>query len=947
MSEKVEINIRTSVNTSTVNEDTQLLSDPNTECVANTGIERDGGIENIHEQVTSGYAGTPESSVVLDNGKVLYTYDENGADDIGVYLNDAGDNTLLGRVYRYGVKNRYIARGVADCVLFYNAGKSISYYGTVNAVTRKSGGNTIVTVTIKVYSLADNSLYQTRSFNATIVGSLVSMTGIAFVRGMVFSYNSTLEFAFSGNNAAWVITETGVVTLVGGIGSIIGGPYPGLAMLTWKFENGQYLFSLTNTSRASNGGYSYLGTIAGAASITFAGGVYAAYPVPYFYNDGGTYRSRVYLISSQQARSCTLGSPYPNAIGWVGYDAGAVFQNTIQALNVGNAPATYTQSVLTGFGYSEMKPLLGSAANGVHFQFPANALTSVYDTTAGVDGDPMWNLQLGLFSDYLYPAESCIQVRGIWNGNTYNTATQGTASIAIPANKVLNTYGVSDGGALGVPISEVGAMDVSEYVPCFVQSFPVSGYQDACFIYNSDNGFHIVYISDVITNRIKRVGSGIWDISSASPTSLYKEGDLNLSLGQTDYNNRAISWAAKVATQVLMTSIISYANGLYIDNGEKLMFDSMSGYGIAAHFATNPLARGSIVEYPVFIKENYIGSNVSNSPGQIVQIPNTESLIYVPSQNIPVPKGVIYSEGAANTESSTLFTQNGMPYYAIGSDVPKRYQAFSLFSQTYLFDGSVIRLANIVNGILQNDITQQASIVCTATGMQYIATSPTEAYFLSAFDNSIYTFDGGRALTKQKRMSQLANIVDGVFNVRDNTLLMETAAEFVWIRDGVVTINTKNTDQADVGLFSTNQGLYIMSDATRNVYRYTYKPLSGSTIIPLNYQTAYFGPGGNKEKYAQEYIFTLYSASKGTVEYMCECSGYDANGFYSDNQVFGVVHPVDWTPAGYARIRIQPKNLRLLASSVRFYSASKVLIVDLITRYEVGADAGVSASRSK
>jgi len=63
--DKIEINIRNSINTDTINEDYKQFTDSTAPLIENTGIERDGGLTNIYEK----------ESVYSEDGQYLITED--------------------------------------------------------------------------------------------------------------------------------------------------------------------------------------------------------------------------------------------------------------------------------------------------------------------------------------------------------------------------------------------------------------------------------------------------------------------------------------------------------------------------------------------------------------------------------------------------------------------------------------------------------------------------------------------------------------------------------------------------------------------------------------------------------------------------------------------------------------------------------------------------------
>ena len=142
----------------------------------------------------------------------------------------------------------------------------------------------------------------------------------------------------------------------------------------------------------------------------------------------------------------------------------------------------------------------------------------------------------------------------------------------------------------------------------------------------------------------------------------------------------------------------------------------------------------------------------------------------------------------------------------------------------------------------------------------FVALAPTTAYFVSSFDNSLWTFTGGQTLDKYARMNQLQTITSGLYNVHDNALLLQTPSEFIWIRDNVLTVNDKKANQTNVRLYSTSKGVIIGNDQ-RN-WQYTFFDQQGATVVPLDWQSAYFGRTVNQKSILSEIVYTIYDRTK-------------------------------------------------------------------------------------
>jgi hypothetical protein len=297
--------------------------------------------------------------------------------------------------------------------------------------------------------------------------------------------------------------------------------------------------------------------------------------------------------------------------------------------------------------------------------------------------------------------------------------------------------------------------------------------------------------------------------------------------------------------------------------------------------------------------------------------------------------------------------------YEIGNDTPGQYQSFYLYGQTYLFDGNDIWLSTFTGSLFSG----RGNVpVASATGTQLIGVSPTEAFFLSAFDNSLYSFNGGRALTKVKRMNDLRNssngvetIINGVYNVRDDTLLMQTASTLVWVRDGVVSQTNKKTNQtaSTVYLYDTQTGIVIANNTLSWAYSFVIKGTTTTTggtavssVVPLTWQSAYHSLKGNELSVAMAWIITVYSPEGPiTMPYTLRCHAFDQDK-YTLQRADNVIRPSDWDALGFARMRIQPQNEKALASSIQFDTTKHIVITDVTVLYGDEAQGVIAGARS-
>jgi hypothetical protein len=502
---------------------------------------------------------------------------------------------------------------------------------------------------------------------------------------------------------------------------------------------------------------------------------------------------------------------------------------------------------------------------------------------------------------------------------------------------------------LGVPLTNLGEFD-EYFVPHVVDTITRL---NCIYRYNGILFWFIIANRSMNAgNAIQRISDNIYMITCLSPINCVDVANRSLTLGSNDYNGRML--LRSVAAIIATAKAVGVMQGQHvnsIDTGDKLVTQTFSS-------ATN-LIPG--IELPSFVDRDasdfgvniYLG-DVYSTTYQAVNVTAAKGgladTLYIADTRIPFAMGYSFMATVMQTEIETIFIGVGalgsadVVYdylcYELGNQTPGMYEAFSLFGQTYLFDGNNIYIASFSGPIYSGKEVP----LCPATGTVYIASSPTLIYFLSGFDNSIYTFDGGRALTKLIRMNDIDTILQGVFNVRDNTLLLETTTSLLWVRDGVITENVKKAAQTDLGLYDTQSGIYIAN--TTMSWQYNYSASGMTSIVELSWRSAYHGLLNNVLSIATTWIITLYSATRQTAVVTLTCYSFDQERT-ATNTVSLTILPADWDTQGFYRCRIQPQNQLALASSVKASSPQKITIADVSVEYTGDASAVTAASRSR
>lgn len=897
-------------------------TDP-TQFIQNTGMERNGGISAIYQQITTfTTAGAP--TMIAKDGTVIQVDSSN---------NVRLDNTVVGNVGPYAVYSRGKIPACLDVAWTADS--------TILMVNR---AGTVLTISEYNPFTATVTNSRTATFATFPSGTIFNL---AFVKYVDMHYVDNQEFVVSQGPAGqpqWWLKESGttVATIAGA----------GVAMFAWKFSAGNYLWGQNNNGI---GAWQGIGTFTTAATFSGVGDlgfvIIDRFP--------GTSNSRAILTISPITEFASAGAAIVYGGSEGGYTYLGTFNTTAVPFAATLSAATVTISgnlgSINGFGYSESCYTLSTPGAATIYNYLTGVMAhnpTSYFRLATIDSNTLSN-GYGRLTDLYH------------NNNSFVAWRVGfVAGVASYLSAAAPATGANNYDCIGVPMTNVGELDES-YTP-HVDDNPTLSYSR--ILYKNNGSFYFIDIR-ATANTISKVSDGLYRVNCLSPFNAIDITKKQLVTGVTDYNGRMIfAAAASIATTQKIVSVGQFPFANTIDFGDKLWTGSatlsLSGFTIKTLLAIPG------IEMPYFIDRQssdwginlYLGdtymTTVLSSPTLVAASfiyydnPSLSGLIYVPDTRVPIGMGYTFYDKVVQTEVETIFTGVGVTgnadidydylCYEIGNDIAGQFQAFSLFGQIFIFDGKNIYLSSFSGSLFSG---RGSSPICPATGMQLIAVAPTEVFFLSSFDNSLYTFTGGRSLTKVKRLNDVDIISNGVYNVRDNTLCLNGSSHFIWIRDGITSYNAKLGTQTGITLYDTQQGVTIANNTTKWIY--SYASLTSSTVVPLTWQSAYHSLKGNELSEAVNWVITLYSpAGRVSAPLTLTCHSFDQDG-YNKQAASMTVNPADWDALGFFRSRIQPKSRKALASSVQVDTTSHLVITDVSIEYGDIGQARIAPARSK
>jgi hypothetical protein len=616
-----------------------------------------------------------------------------------------------------------------------------------------------------------------------------------------------------------------------------------------------------------------------------------------------------HLLSFNPNRSA--GSFYSNAT--VGYKDFVNFGILIDPNSI-IIPSTAIGATILGYGYNDLTIVNGANRSNYLFPSPFNSVEEgrvfVSNTNTLVNSYGKLTNLPGVTPPVPY------EVRvGLING------VQSFLSLA-----VLDTSTVD---SLGVIITTPGDFDPT-YLP---------DYNDDLIVYRAGGVFYAVKIGTP-ASPFEQINDTLIQINTISPNNVYNDATGALNVSNCDYNGRMIfessAVPASTSTRVASKFYTSISNG--VDTGEKLVqITGLSSANITLPGVRLPLIAASTENYEVdtYIDGLYTFSTLGNL-AELVDADKTDTL-YLTDTTLPVPIGLDYIDGAGQYNNQTIFLDENRNTYTIGNDLQGRYDAFRLFGQLYLADEFDIYLAEVTNNVFSR-LSQTAS----KRGLTFLAVSPNEAYFLSSFDNSLYTFTGGRSLNKVLRLTTEPAVKSGIWSEHENSLLLDMEDDIMFVRDSITSRTPKEVSIVGTPTYyNTTDGIKIVL-ANKSV-QYTFEPRAGAIVVPLALQTAYYGPRENMLSKNTAYVITLYNFTKSAMDVTLTIRSFDQDTWYEQVETVSIL-PSDYNADGYVRCRIIPQNGLMLGSSIEVYCEARVVVTDITVSMESGAIASIVKS---
>ncbi len=781
------------------------------------------------------------------------------------YIATGGTGLVMGLgVASVGVKARATLAGAADVC--------VSATGTILALFNARGNVYFRELT------PGGALLNERAIATGILCDSVSI-----VRSRTISYAAPLEFIIITAGVFRHKVELGALTVFTMVGAtLLIPPY------CYKYESaGQYLVSSPSEGVAAIGNIS-----AGAALAIFTARYFVVQ------TSGGFTRHIV-------TKTPVLNVNVIEAVGIVGHNA---FTAVFTAAPVWQSPAGVTAVAATNnctYGGVEGFATVAGVIRGISApDYNVPALTGFYnDRVAGATDLIHYSGQLANnFGACVFPGVS-LRLNVVNGVPSFISAVQQYAD------------------ERGVAITPFGEFDDS-FTPSI---YGVNAEEEKVIVYKYNEAFYVVQIGlQTKGNSVGKIERDIYRINTISVHNVLDVEGAALIPGVDDYHGQMSYINGAPGAQALHAMRYDGQFSSSIDPGERAL--SAAATVAPVNCRVVPAASSGVKTWAV---QHYVAGVYSRSwlsagvamTGESFVDNRYKDTVYVGSATVPILAGVTYYDRGAAGGDRTYVRERGKDEYKIGNKLPVAYSLFDLYGNAYAYrEGTIFLMSIASSGYLSG-----LEPVAVGQSLQLIAVAPTQAYFLSAWDNSMYSFDGARTLAKGARLTALPAVIKGAWSVTENSLILDTASSFIFVRDGVVSSVAKNADQsAGVALWVADDGVHIVGTAAR--YKYNYNPVG--TVQPLAWRSAFYGLDATKQAYLSQAVFTVYSPTKAALVLKLVAEAFDMDGYYYQDEEI-TVNPGDYSSSGYFRARIQPGAMRGLGCAVGLECSSKIVLLDV------------------
>ena len=485
---------------------------------------------------------------------------------------------------------------------------------------------------------------------------------------------------------------------------------------------------------------------------------------------------------------------------------------------------------------------------------------------------------------------------------TYNTPfySYNLSFIDNPQDYDLNTtrgyaLNISDYFRVLVNSNYIAAVSMFNYSNCLgtlVSNFGTTGIEyiyavsDERLVYVDDkNKVHIIDVIEFSGNEIMTVLLGRYFVFNAIGVNCYDSVSRTWSRVGLDWNNRFViaDYSESADTKYYMTSAMfrttdnnpSLSMLFNVDYLNKLPYTALTPQyaedAVIQLYGTedvndSALYLGSFVfssdEWTVYNDSDYDGMIAESNSDNNLLIPASLFTTYITSYLNDIY--AVMSDGFTPLYKNDNLVSTIKFNYYIGSLIQDLGldAIFIIQGQYYRLSNKIIYAYSYSGGVLVD--TQE---ICNVGSLVFVGASPSEAFFWSYANRTLYRFTGARIVESVVCADSINAIYGTLYDTTTSSLYLSTNLGLVvynafgnFIIEGVGIVTE---------LTSTKFGI-TYKDENKNLYGLYYNAVDGETVIPVTLETSFYGSSSvqnviNDTLYLK--IFNKDNISKGVIKF--------------------------------------------------------------------------------
>jgi hypothetical protein len=417
----------------------------------------------------------------------------------------------------------------------------------------------------------------------------------------------------------------------------------------------------------------------------------------------------------------------------------------------------------------------------------------------------------------------------------------------------------------GNPLCAFGDMYNKSQVFTYSQSATVG----KVMFRNSDGNYTVIRYGNDINYSYSEIANGTVIISVGSSYNIIDSNSVEILQNSSSFITSTLTPFVLAPTNYTYNTFSYNKYSQCVDIGSYLncqvnnLFFSTTPASFSYSFNTGVFVNGFGIYFLQGAANNGYLYTFVNNPAV-----NALNFTYVPSpyEPIPITAGYDFRNGMALLNNGSAVGSIGLANYdGTAGFLLQQYQAsFRLYGQLYAFDGEYIY--NIPLSAGSSGAAGTPVQIAIANGLKFLCQTPMTAVFLSDYDNTLFIFSGGRDVEKLICLNQKPAIASAAYCVNNEELVIQTQSSLLYLRSGIISeMPAPYTPYTNYVLRQSNKAVWAVNTVTGSLTAYFYNNVNGSTLIPINLQTAYYGYGSNRMKVINRIVVRiLYKGLAGT-----------------------------------------------------------------------------------